>query len=756
MRTIRTTRALGLLLLLCSAGGTYLARDARAERAPSATAIADATRALPDGRSSLRFEPNRGQFEAQVRYLARGTGYALYLTPSGATLALSRAPAPSTSKTAQIPAARTREQSIVAMRVVGGREVEPEGATPVEGISNYFLSNDRSRWQSEVPNFASVRYGNVLPGVSVVYYGSSGRELEYDLVLSPGANPDTVELEFDGVERIQIDEDGSARLHLPSGEVLRKPAPVTYQTSASGRRIPVASRYQLRGEHRLGFAVAHHDPTRVLRIDPVLLYSTYLGGSSFDQAFGAATDPAGNTYVIGYTASTLFPTIAPLQPSLAGGVFDAFVVKLNAQGAIVYSTFLGGSGADEGYAIAADAPGNAYVTGVTFSTDFPTVGPFQAAAGGKQDAFIAKINPLGSALVYSSYLGGNQDDFAQAIAVSAAGNAYLTGTTFSANFPTSAPLQAALNGTSDVFVSSFSAAGNALVYSTFLGGSGQESGHGVAVDSNGNAFVVGSTGSNNFPRALPLQSTFGGGSLDAFVSKFNTAGSALIYSTYLGGVFTDEAQAVATNASGMATVAGYTSSTNFPVVGALQATLASPGHTDAFVTRLNTSGGSLSFSTYLGGSGDDSASSVGVDSLNSTYVVGSTDSGDFPSLKAIPGQAAYQGATDGFVSALDPSGAQLSYSSFLGGTDEDHAVGVGVQSLNGMTHVVGNTSSTNFPVKLAPIATFVGAQDAFVTRLPGISLAVPAGRNWNFLLLASFLLGAGLFLVSLRPTARAS
>ena len=748
MRSARVLQTVGLSLLLGSVGGLCLERGAQAQRLLGGGEATSATSTQQSG-ASLRFEPNRGQFEDRVRYLARGMGYAVYLTRGGATLALSRSSA-AQPKTNEPLAHRTAqlEQALVSMHVVGGRDVEPEGDTRLQGASNYFVGNDPASWKSDVENYASIRYEDVLPGVSVVYYGNAGRQLEYDLVLSPGANPNQVVLEFEGADAIRIDADGSAVLQLPGGVELRKPAPVAYQVDAAGTRFPVSSRYQLRGTHRLGFALGNYDRTRVLRIDPVLLYSTYLGGSSFDQAFGGATDPAGNTYLVGYTASTLFPTIAPLQPNLAGGVFDAFVCKINPQGGIVYATFLGGSGADEGYAIAADAAGNAYVTGVTFSTDFPTVAPFQASAGGKQDAFIAKLNPQGSALVYSSYLGGTQDDFAQGIAVGPSGNAYLAGTTFSANFPKLAALSATLRGTSDAFVTSFAAAGSSLVYSTYLGGSADEAGHGVAVDTSGNAFVVGSTSSSNFPLASPLQATFGGGALDAFVSKLNAAGSAFIYSTYLGGVFTDDALGVASNASGLATVVGYTTSTNFPHPNAIQPSLASAGQNDAFVSQLSASGNTLAFSSYLGGSGNDSASAVGMDAANNVYVVGSTDSSDFPLLKPITGQSAYHGATDGFVSALEASSSTLSYSSYLGGSDEDHAVGVGVQAIGGTTHVVGNTSSVNFPVALAPIATLVGAQDAFITRLPGVSTAVPASARWTFVLLGGFLLGAGLLVMS--------
>ncbi|MET0792633.1 MAG: SBBP repeat-containing protein [Polyangiaceae bacterium] len=735
IRRTRRLRVLGCGLMLASLAAYSYARLAEAEPHGSALAL---ERTL---RSALRFEPNRGQLEDRVRFLARGKGYGLYLGRDGATIRLLHRNAEAV------------DQAVISMHVVGARSVEPVGEGQLAGTSNYFVGSDRGKWRAGIENYGSVRYEDVRPGVSVLYYASAQGELEYDLLLDPGVDPQSVELAFEGLESIRIDPKGSAVLRLPDGSELQKRAPVAYQIDANGARIGVASRYELRAG-KLGFVVGAHDPSRALRIDPVLVYSTYLGGSSFDQASGAATDPAGNTYLVGYTSSTLFPTTDSVQPTLAGGVYDALVCKLSATGAIVYATFLGGTGADLGYAIAADSAGNAYVTGVTFSTNFPTLAPLQPSTGGKQDAFVTKINPAGSALVYSTYLGGSQDDYAQAIAVGNTGNALVAGTTFSSNFPKLAALQGTLNGTSDAFVSNLAPNGNALVYSTYLGGGQAESAHGVALDSAGNAVVVGTTGSGDYPRVSAFQATFGGGTYDGFVSKLNPAGSALLNSTYLGGASNDEAQAVVVQASGQATVVGYTASSNFPALGAPQPNLASPGHSDAFVSRFNATGSSLAYSTYLGGSGEDSASGVGVDANNSAYVVGSTDSTDFPQARSIPGQGSYHGAVDGFVTAVDPSGSPFYYSSYLGGSAEDHAVAVAVQS-TGFTHVVGNTYSTDFPAFNAPIAHLVGSQDPFVARLPGIPAGVPASDRWSTYLLASFLLGLGTLAASLGRSRRA-
>jgi len=755
-RQTRNLRTLGIGLIAASAAGFCLTRNANAEHEQgTSTSVGHETSARL-GRSpvalsssgALRFEANRGQFEPRVQYAARGRGYGLYLTREGATLSLSRSRVVTAEGGNQRRLPPESERTTMAMRVVGARSVEPVGHTVLPGASNYFVGSDRARWRAGVESFASVTYEHVLPGTSLVFYGTQGRELEYDFVLDPGADPRAIELEFAGVERISLAADGSALLTLPGGDQLRKAPPVAYQTNERGVRVAVLSRYQLRAANRLGFSVSEYDSKRTLYIDPVLLYSTYMGSSAYDEAFGVASDASGNSYITGYTASSLFTLVNPYQAAPGGGGSDAFVAKFDASGALVYSTYLGGNGADVAYAIAADVAGNAYVTGVTFSTNFPTASPFQAAAGGKQDAFVTKLNADGNALFYSTYLGGNQDDYAQGIAVNPTGGAYLVGVTFSANFPKLGGVQAALNGTNDAFVTALTPAGSALTYSTFLGGSAGENAHAVAVDGSGNAYVAGSTSSSNFPLATPLQATFAGGDLDGFVSKLSNSGASLQYSTYLGGNFSDEVLSIAVHSSGTAAVTGYTTSTTFPTRSAPQPSLASAGHSDAFVSRLSAAGSALTFSSYLGGTGDDRGTGIGVDSSNAGYVVGSTNSSDFNTVKPIDGLGTYQGAVDAFATTYDAFGA-IVYSTFLGGSDEDRAVGVSVQTANGRTHIVGNTRSANFPVQAAPIGHLLGSQDAFLTRLPGAAaIAVPGASRWDLILLCGALLGAGLWYAS--------
>lgn len=731
----RTLRLTGLVVggLACLG----LALDARGSEPGAARHSRGAAAARPSG-AALRFEPNRGQFEDRIRYLARGPNFGLHLSREGATLALK--------------GAESDERAIVGLRVVGARAVEPQGFGVLPGHSNYVMGNAAQHWVNAVASFSQVQYAGVLPGVDLVFYGTGARELEYDLRLAPGADPALIELELDGVVDIELSQTGDALLKLPGGGELKQHRPIAYQLEPDGVRHFLPAEFRVLPGRRLGFRVSGVDPARALVIDPVLSYATYLGGSRYDHFNAVAADASGNTYAVGYTTGTLFPTAAAAQPGYGGGFSDAVIVKLNAAGnSFIYATYLGGSDADQAYGVAVDASGNAYVTGVTFSANFPKLGALQPTLGGGQDAFVAKLNG-GGALVYSTFLGGTGDDLGQAIAVNAAGEAYVAGSTFSANFPKLGAFQGALSGTNDAFVSRLTAAGSSLVSSTYLGGAGGEYGQGIAIDNAGGAIVVGQTGSSNFPVLSAAQGSFGGSLADAFISRFNPAGSSLVYSTYLGGSASDVATGVA-QVGGAAIVAGYTSSSNFPVLGGGQAALG--GGSDAFLTRVNQSGSAFDYSTFLGGASSDAANAVLLDGSGFVYVVGETASTDFPAASPITGQEVLKGTSDAFLAAFSSSSGAKSYASYLGGNAADSAVGVAAGA--GLLHVLGNTFSSNFPTQSAIFSSPLGPQDGFVARLPVQTLApAPAGGWMTWCLLGALLLGSGLFALGWRrpsPTA---
>lgn len=679
------------------------------------------------GGTKLRptFEVNRGQFEPTVRYLARGLRYNLALGSDGATLTF--APAHGESKR-------------IRLTLRGAATVEPHALEPQPGRINYLMGGDARHWKTRIETFGKVAYSNVLPGVDWLFYGKVDSRLEYDLVFQPRADVASAALVFDGVERLDINERGGLELVLGS-ERLEQSAPVAYQIGLRGEREPVAARYRLRTDGSVGFEVGAYDRERVLVIDPAVTYSTYFGGSGFEDGRAVAVDAQGSVYLAGSTSLGLFPIVTALQPAYGGGSSDAFVCKLSPDGSdIVYATFVGGGDADVASGIAVDALGGAYVAGYTLSTDFPLVAPLQGIPGGATDAFLLKINPSGSALVYSSYLGGSGDDYAQGLAVTPTGAARLVGTTHSSNFPTLAAFQSSFAGESDAFIAAVNVGGSALTFSTLLGGSGTEVGSGVALDSSDAVYVTGATTSSNMPVSSPLQAAIAG-SFDGFVAKFSATGS-VAYATYLGGGGRDEATAIAVDSAGAALIAGHTASTNFPGTGTGFQSQKS-GSTDAFVAKVAAGGGSLSGASYFGGSADDRALAVVVDTKGAIVIAGSTASTNFPLVE--PNQHTLGGGTDAFVAKLSTTSA-LTYSTYLGGSSTDRAFGLGRDTAGGIA-VVGSTTSTNFPTQAALYHARVGSQDAFVIRIPNVSAPAPAAGPFSYGLLA-VALGAALLVLS--------
>jgi hypothetical protein len=689
------------------------------------------------GKLPLSFEANHGQTDGRVKFLSRTGEYTIFLTGDEAVLALSgkraKKPAPKgasrfggsavslkrypdTNLNAATPQSMTG--NVLRMKL---RNANPAakivGTDELAGTSNYFIGNDPAKWRTNVPTFAKVKYEGIYSGIDLVYYGNQ-RQLEYDFIVAPGADPRRISFDVRGAKRIHQDAHGDLVLKVGEGEI-RWHKPVVYQED--GARQEIAARYAITNTNRIGFIVAKYDANKPLYIDP-LIYSTYLGGSGQDQAYGIAADSAGNAYVTGGTNSTDFPVTPGAFQTVCHG-FDAFVAKLNASGsALVYSTYLGGSGGDGGSGIAVDSAGNVYVTGGTSSTDFPvTPGAFQTTYGGNGDAFVSKINATGSALVYSTYLGGSgiYGDSGSSIAVDSSGNAYVIGVTSSTDFPTMNPFQPAFGGSLEAFVTKINPTGSALVYSTYLGGSGEDAGNGIAVDSAGNAYVTGLTRSINFPTMNPLQPTYRGRD-DAFVTKLNPSGSALVYSTYLGGTKQDYGGTIAVDSLGNAYVTGVTSSTDFPTMNPFQPTLGG-FYGNAFVTKLNPSGSALVYSTYLGGSsgqngGYDGGSGIALDSAGSAYVIGFTYSTNFP---VTPGafQTKYnRGGRDAFVARLNPTGSALVYSTYLGGSGDDVPIGIAVDNA-GNAYVSGGTYSSNFPTMNPLQPANGGGEDAFVTKI---------------------------------------
>jgi hypothetical protein len=644
----------------------------------------------------LSFEANQGQTDPRVKFLSRGAGYTVFLSPDETVLSL------------------TQKAAAVRMRIVGGnRTATIEGQERLAGRSNYFIGTDPSRWRTDIPNYSKVCYEKVYPGVDLVYYGNQGR-LEYDFVVAPRADPRRISMAING--NLRVDGSGDLLIGSRAGDV-RFQKPVAYQISEAGRKKFLEARYALGRGNRVGFRVAKYDRTRPLIIDPVLSYSTYLGGSGTDYAVAMAVDASGDVFLSGATSSTNFPMVNAEQPTNAGGN-DAFVTKVSPGGTtILYSTYVGGSGSEDALGIALDASGNAYLTGSTTSPNFPLANPFQSAFSG-YTAFVTKVSAAGNALLYSTYLGGTGSQEGHAIAVDGADNAYVTGMTTASDFPTVNPIQTGLSGNWHGFLTKFNATGSALIYSTYLGGNGLDQPTSIVIDSALNVYLTGGTSSTNFPTVAPIQPSNGGGE-DAFLSKINAAGSALIYSTYLGGSGNELATGIALDASGGVYLSGLTTSTNFPTMHPFQPAYA--GNTDAFVTKVNNAGSALVYSTYLGGSGTETLyfpDTIAVDTSGNAYVSGVTFSTDFPTANPI--QAANAGNGDAFVTKFNAAGSSLVYSSYLGGTGSegfsDNATSVAVDTA-GNIYVSGSTASTDFPTVNPLQPTNAGGLDIFLTKI---------------------------------------
>ena len=599
------------------------------------------------------------------------------------------------------------------------------GVGELAATTNYFIGNDPAKWRTNVPTYAKVKYENIYNGIDLVYYGNQ-RQLEYDFIVAPAANPHCIAFNLIGANKIRRDAHGDLAFKMGDEEI-RWHRPIVYQEK-DGVRQNIAARYTITDKTRVGFELAKYDTTKPLFIDP-LVYSTYLGGSGDDVGSAIAVDSANNAYVTGFTRSADFPvTSGALQTNVdcsVNGCDNAFVSKINPAGtALVYSTYLGGDSGAQGSSIAVDSKGNVYVTGLA-GANFPLVNPLQPTYGGNYDAFVSKINPSGSALVYSTYLGGSGQDLGSGIAVDSAGNAYVTGNTGSSNFPTTpSAFQTVCNGggsscgnpSRDAFVAKINPKGSAFVYSTYLGGSGDESGDSIAVDNAGNAYITGFTGSTNFPTKNPLQpsnhGTYLGCPCNAFVTKLNSSGSALVYSTYLGGSNNDGGIGIAVDSAGDAYVAGFAESSDFPTMNPWQPTLS--GGLNAFVSKIDPSGSAFVYSTYLGGNDNDLAQGIATDSKGNAYVIGRALSTNFPTMN--PVQPVNAGAPDAFVTAFNPTGSALLYSTYLGGTNAEIGFGIAVDS-SGSAYVTGETISINFPA-ISPLQPANGgSSDTFVSKI---------------------------------------
>jgi hypothetical protein len=650
----------------------------------------------------LSFVPNRGQVDEPVRYYAHASGFAAYFTAAGVTFDLRKG---------------ARGAALELSFVGAGRNPAITAARPAPGTANYFTGDRR---YTSLPTFTELRYHDVWPGIDVAFRSQHG-QLKYEFHVRAGAEPSDIRLAYAGADSIAVGPTGALAVGNHAG-TLRDAAPIAKQG-----RSGVASRYTVAGDS-YGFALGPYDRSRPLLIDPGLEYSTFLGGVDPDGASHVAVDGAGNGYVSGFTSSAGFPTSPGAYDTTIGGQRDSFLTKLSPTGQIVYSTYLGGTGVDDWSMVAVDGAGNAYVAGDTRSSDFPTTPGTDHSLGGSADAFVAKIDPTGGGLVYSTYLGGGELENVRGLAIDAAGHAYVTGQTASSDFPGTSggpqPGQPVAGGI-DGYVARLSPTGRSVDWATYLGGRFFEAPSDVAVDELGNAYVTGQTDSSDFPTTPGAYDATRGAFEDGFVTKIDAAGTAYDYSTLLGGDNIDTPTAIAVDGGGNAYVTG-SGGADWPTTpGAFDRGLA--GFPDAFITKLNPSGGALVYSTFLGARGGGQGTGpedIALDGSNQAFVTGSTGR----NVPTTPGAVdTTRAGVDAIVMGVNAAGSALVFGTYLGGSSHDFAQGIGLAGNRAV--VAGSTGSSDFPVTPGAPQTSAGSlEDAFVAKL-GLFQGYPRPRG---------------------------
>ena len=704
----------------------------------------------------MTFELNQGQTAPQARFLARGQRYSAFLTAGGMVLSLRPAGITSAQVAKTVSVTHGQSQPAVVQFNLVGASQNPSaiGEEQQPGRANYFFGKDPKRWHTNVPTFAKVRYRNVYPGIDLVYHGNH-QQLEYDFEISAGADPTLIQFEVKGAKNLRLDTDGNLVANINSCD-LKFQSPVIYQQS-SGRRLAIGGQYVLKDSAHIGFHVAQYDSSRPLVIDPVLIYSTYLGGSGTEYPTGIAVDAAGSVYVGGYTDSSDFESTTFGSP--AATIDHVFVAKFDPTGStLLYADYLGGENADEGLALALDSANDVYVAGTTASSEFPLVTPYQGTLPGPNSAFLSKISPDGSSLLYSTYLGGSADEVVSSLAVDSTGSSLVAGYTTSTDFPVANAYQGAASANAGGvygnygFLTKFSPDGTSLLYSTYLAGSAntilncvnqvpcwpQPNSYitGLALDSADNAYVAGNTNTSDFPitsgaylgtNTIPSDGAVG------FVSKFTNTGS-LQYSTYFyeaSGALT-EVDAVAVDASGSAYITGMAlSDGTFPLTAT---TICDPavyaqGCNYAFVSKFDPTGSTLSYSTYLGPNNYAQPAALKIDAYNEAFVVATTWSNSFGLVNAIETYTNVNSAYEVLVAEIDPTAASELWTTYLDGTQDSYAAGLALDA-GGNAFVLGTTDSTDLPSTQSGAQTVYGGGnlDAFVMKIgassaPAVSIA---------------------------------
>jgi len=680
---------------------------------------------MPDfGKIPLYFIPNKGQVDESALFYAKASKYTLWLTKEGLVFDSLRQvkKEPFENRDGPIPLKHSLEdfsESSNYKRTVSrfifldtekNPQLVPTGQTSYR--VNHFKGNEISKWKTNIQTSKAVLYKELYENIDLKVYGAE-KEVEYDWIVKPGARPEDIKFTYEAVKGTHINKKGNLIIATEFGEYIHR-KPHCYQEFNEKRKV-VEGNFKRIADNVYGFEIKKYDKDSTLYIDPVVLtYSTYLGGDLPDFGYGIGVDDSNFVYITGTTQSSDFPLKNNYQEDKIYG--DAFVTKLAPTGnSLIYSTYLGGNNRDVASDIDIDNTGHAYIIGSTKSSDFPVKNAYQSSfQGGTYDAFVSKLSDSGESLVYSTYLGGGNGDydFGNAIVVDNLGYAYATGSTQSSDFPTKNAFQDSYQGgTYDAFVAKLSDSGESLVYSTFLGGDDTDRSNDIYVDDLGQVYVTGDTSSIDFPVHNALMVDPGDSKNDAFVTKLSSGGDNLVYSTYLGGSNYEYGEGIKVNTSGQAYVAGWTASSDFPLNNPYQ-NIFQGGDSDAFVSKLSSTGDSLVYSTYLGGSGNDYAEAIDIDSNGCPYVTGGTTSSDFPTINPYQNN---QGEEDVFFTKLSSSGSQIAFSSYLGGNLDEWGFSIAVDSL-GNFYITGYTKSSDFPKVNAYQDSLQSQLDAFIAH----------------------------------------
>ena len=674
----------------------------------------------------LAFTQNAGQWDDRILFRAETDDATMWFLNDGAYYQFERTPSADALLNESPDDIEDNECLMIKATFVGANETAlVSGQDIFSHHSNYFFGNDQSRWRTNVPSFEAITYRDIYPGIDLKYYGN-GYQMEYDFIVAPGSDLSHIEIRYDGAISISVNEAGELEIETEWGTVVES-SPYVYQVDGIEEN-EFDGRYLLLSDNSFGFEIdGNYNTDLPLVIDPVLTYSSYLAGSGSQYVNDIVIDNNNCMVVVGQTRSEDFPVYEPIQNTYAG-TFDLFITKISTETSeILYSTYFGGSGREDNPHLVLDADDNMYLICTAYSTDLPTVNAFQASLNGTCDAYVFKLNSHGDEILFATYYGGEDVEYAADIEIDASLMVYIAGNTISSELPLQNPFcdtAPGVGGELDGFVAKFNASGSALIYATYLGGKDRDVINDLAITSGGEAYVVGSTFATDFPVANPLYNCMilANDQVDAFITKFSAGGNTLAFSTYIGGTETDWLESIDLDADGNAYMLGCSMSDDFPVLHAIQPERVPGGingGADMIIAAISSAGDELLFGTYFGGSDEDYGEGLSLGPDGSIFITGYTYSPDFPLENYIDGVLdGVAGTPDALVVRLTSDGTEVAYSTYLGGSNSDVGIAI-ASSETGYALLTGYTISNDFPLVNETQSSSPGYYDVFVSRIEG-------------------------------------